>query len=164
VNVGEARAGAASTFAAAIALRCVDVMPSTLDQGIAVPLSGRALFRCRKGWRAARLTAALTVAGALAACSTTSDFSMTPLVDPGKYQFNNCEQIEKAVKTQTTRRNELKGLMEKAEQSGAGVVVGALAYRADYVSTGQELQVLEATARDKNCPRPADWGSSSAIR
>ena len=106
----------------------------------------------------------LVAAAALSACSTTADFSMTPLVNPGKYQFHSCDQIAVAAKGQAARRDELQGLINRAEQGAGGVVVGALAYRTDLASTNQELQILEATAREKNCARPADWTSSGAIR
>ena len=114
---------------------------------------------------AARLmVAALFAAVALSACSSTADNSMTLLVSSGKYQYHSCDQIAAAIKAQAARRDELKGLMDKASQGAGGVVVGALAYRTDYLATGEELQVLEATARGKNCPRAGDWSSSGAIR
>ncbi len=106
----------------------------------------------------------LMIAAALSACSTTDDFSMTPLVNPGKYQYHSCDQIAAAVKGQVARRDELQGLINRAEQSTGGVVVGALAYRTDFANTNQEIQILAATAREKNCTMPADWSSSGAIR
>ena len=42
--------------------------------------------------------------------------------------------------------------MDKAEQGTGGAVINVIAYRADYVSATEELKVLDATARSKNCP------------
>jgi hypothetical protein len=106
----------------------------------------------------------LMAAAALSACSSMGETSMTPLINPGKYEYHSCDQIAAAIKGQIGRRDELQGLINRAEQGTGGVVVGALAYRTDYIATGQELKVLEATARDKKCARPADWGSSAVIR
>ena len=49
--------------------------------------------------------------------------------------------------------------MNKAEQDTGGVVVNVLAYKADHVAASEELKVLEATARSKNCETPANWRS-----
>ncbi len=46
--------------------------------------------------------------------------------------------------------------MDKAAQSSGGVVVNLLAYKADHVAASEELKVLEATARSKNCDAPAN--------
>ena len=44
------------------------------------------------------------------------------------------------------------------------ITVGASAYRTEYTTTGQELQVIEATARAKNRNNPANWRSNSAVQ
>ncbi|HEY4858922.1 MAG TPA: hypothetical protein VII14_03170 [Xanthobacteraceae bacterium] len=67
-------------------------------------------------------------------------------------------------KTWTTREQELKQLMDRAEQGTGGTVVNVLAYKADYVAATEELKVLERAARSKHCASPENWGSSSAIR
>ena len=43
-------------------------------------------------------------------------------------------------------------LMDKAEQSTGGAIVNVIAYQTDYVSATEEVKVLDATARSKNCP------------
>ena len=42
--------------------------------------------------------------------------------------------------------------MDKAGQGTGGAVINIIAYKTDYVRAGEELKVLEATARSKNCP------------
>ncbi len=100
----------------------------------------------------------------LAGCSSLSDSSFTVFADPGKYTYYSCDQINLQTKIWTSREQDLRTLMDKAEQSAGGTVVNTLAYRADYVAATEELKILEKTARNKNCNAPPNWGSNSAIR
>ena len=50
-----------------------------------------------------------------------------------------------------TKEQELKMLMDQAEQSTGGAIINVIAYQADYAKARDELKVLEATARSKNC-------------
>src|SRR5882724_2281324 len=111
----------------------------------------------------ATLCAALLAGGLLQACAI-SDNPLTVFADPGKYQYNTCEQIAGQKKTWTTREKELKQLMDKAEQSTGGAVVNVLAYKADHIAALEELKVLEATARSKNCDSPDKWQSNTVVR
>ena len=63
-----------------------------------------------------------------------------------------CEQIAAIREDKAKRAQDLKLLMDKAEQSTGGAVINVIAYRTDYVSATEELKVLDATARSKNCP------------
>jgi hypothetical protein len=104
-------------------------------------------------WRAPYFaTAACCLA--LGACASGGDTGLLILADPGKYQYHNCTQLAEARTKALDRQKELKGLIDKAEQGAGGVFVGAIAYRSDYVAVGQDLQTLEATAREKKCPPP----------
>jgi hypothetical protein len=62
------------------------------------------------------------------------------------------------------REHELKQLMDRADQSPGGGLVNVLAYKADYTAASEELQLLEAAARAKNCDAGANWQSNSAVR
>lgn len=88
----------------------------------------------------------------------------TLFVEPGKYAFHSCAQIGDQIKSWTKRREELKSLMERADQSAGGAAVSLIAYRADYVAAGEELDQLHATAHEKKCDQDATWGSSTVIR
>ena len=98
----------------------------------------------------------------LAACAS-SAHPFTVLADPGQYEFHNCEQLA-AQTARKAREQELKLLMDRAEQSTGGDFVNLIAYKADYVTAQEDLKVIEATARVKKCSTPENWGSNSAIR
>jgi hypothetical protein len=98
----------------------------------------------------------------LAACSSGGD-SMTFLANPGKYEYHNCEQLSGIRKYVAARQKELKELIEQAERGAGGVLVGAVVYRSDYVAQTEELRVIDATARDKDCLTTATWRSNKEI-
>src|SRR5262249_37711981 len=72
--------------------------------------------------------------------------------DAGKYHYHNCEQVTSSLKQKHERQRELKELIAKAEQAAGGQVVSVLAYRSDYVAVNEEVQVIDAAVREKNCP------------
>jgi hypothetical protein len=90
-------------------------------------------------------------AGSLSACSSMSDNPFTPFADPGTYAYHNCDQIAALQSGVRVREQELKMLMDKAEQSTGGAIINVIAYQAEYAKARDELKVLEATARSKNC-------------
>jgi hypothetical protein len=104
------------------------------------------------------------MAGTLAACSSGSSTSFSIFAEPGKYAYYSCQQIAGQIKNWTQRQQELKSLMERADQSAGGAAVSLIAYRADYVAAGEELDQLRASAHDKKCDQDAAWGSSTVIR
>ena len=96
----------------------------------------------------------LLVGEVLSACSPTAMGPVTVFVDPGKYQYYNCEQLAGQRTHWTNRELELKLLMDKAEQGTGGTVVNVIAYQTDYVTAREELKVVDTTARAKNCDAP----------
>ena len=117
------------------------------------------------GRRAAPLVVGMILAGVLlASCSSSPDTSFSIFVDPGKYQYHNCVQIAGEMKTWTRRRQELKALMDRADQSPGGAAVGLIAYRGEYVAAGEELDQLQSAARSKKCDQDEAWRSSTVIR
>ena len=96
----------------------------------------------------------LLAAGLLSACSSAGINPVTVFADPGKYEFYSCAQLVPQQTHWKTREQELKLLMDKAGQGSGGTVVNVIAYQADYVTAREELKVIEATARAKNCPPP----------
>ena len=101
--------------------------------------------------RIAPTVSALLATAALCACSSFDMGPMTVLVDPGKYDYHNCEQLDAARKKMMDRELELKLLMDKAEQASGGAIVNIIAYQNDYTSTREELKVIDAAARVKKC-------------
>jgi hypothetical protein len=55
-------------------------------------------------------------------------------------------------------------LIEKAERGAAGSVVSTVAYRGEHRTVVEEIEVIEATARRKNCLTPSTWRSNTAIQ
>jgi hypothetical protein len=100
----------------------------------------------------------------LAGCASSIGNTPTFLADPGSYEFYSCEQIAALRVAQEKRRADLRELIDKAERSPAGVLMGVMSYRIDYVSAGEETKVIDATMRAKNCPPPPTWRSTTAIR
>ena len=74
--------------------------------------------------------------------------------DPGKYEYHSCEQIAAQRTYWAGRELEMKLLMDKADQGTGGAVVNVIAYQGDYVLAREELKVIDATARAKNCDAP----------
>jgi hypothetical protein len=93
----------------------------------------------------------LLVGEILLACSPAAMGPVTVVVDPGKYEFYNCEQLAGQRTYWTNRELELKLLMDKAEQGAGGPVVNVIAYQTDYVTAREEVKVIDTTARAKNC-------------
>jgi hypothetical protein len=90
------------------------------------------------------------------ACSAPTMGPFTVFADPGEYEFHSCEQLAAIRPSLKARAEELKQLMDKAEQSTGGAIVNVIAYKGDYVTATERLKVLDATARDKKCATPAN--------
>jgi hypothetical protein len=117
-----------------------------------------------QGRSAARRLSAALACLFLAACSSLGDNPATLFADPGKYQYSSCEQLANQRKQLSTREQELKQLMDRAEQSAGGALVNVLAYKADHVAASEELKVVENAARNKRCDTTETWRSNSALR
>jgi hypothetical protein len=123
-----------------------------------------ALRRVRAMPRAAVQASVALASLFLAACSLGSEPGFTVFADPGKYQFYSCEQVAGDLKYWLQREQELKQLMDRADQGAGGAAVGLIAYKADYVAAGEELDLLHAAAREKKCAQAESWRSDAAIR
>jgi hypothetical protein len=113
-------------------------------------------------WTAARagcIASILCAGGCLSGCSSFNIFA-----DPGKYEFSSCEHLDGQRKNWSKKEEELRLLMNKAEQSASGTVVSVIAYKADHVAATEELKLVENAARSKNCNSPENWQSNSVVR
>lgn len=127
-------------------------------------LTARGLRRCTSAAASGSATVVI-LAMALGGCSTPgADSSFTVFADPGRYLYYSCDQINAQLKHWTAREQELRLLMDKAEQGAGGAVVNVIAYKADHVAATEELKLLNKAAREKNCMTPGNWGSSTVIR
>jgi hypothetical protein len=111
----------------------------------------------------AAILAPLVLCLVLAGCSHGGE-GMLFLIDPGKYQYHSCEQLATTTKGVAARQQELATLIERAEQGTAGAIVGTIAYKSEYTAVGQDLKLLEATARTKNCVIASTWRSNAVIQ
>ena len=101
----------------------------------------------------------------LAACASSAlENPFTAFADPGQYEFLNCEQLAAQRTARQAREQELKLLMDKAEQSTGGAFVNLIAYKSDYITAQEDLKVIEATAHVKKCSTPENWRSNFAIQ
>ena len=76
---------------------------------------------------------------------------VTMFADPGKYEYHNCDQLTAIRKEAVEREQNLKLLMDKAEQSTGGAVVNVIAYQAEYTTAREEVKVIDATWSAKKC-------------
>ena len=84
--------------------------------------------------------------------------------DPGAFDYHSCDQIAALRAHWSSREQELKQLMARSEQSTGGAVINVIAYQADYTQAQEQVRVLAAAARSKNCPTPENWRSNSSFR
>ena len=112
-----------------------------------------------------RIGVLVALASVIVGCSSIADNGMTILADPGTYQYSTCEGLGIKRQTLMKKEQELRQLMDRAEQSAGGAVVNVLAYKGDHVAAVEELQLIERAARAKNCDGGArNWPSNFAIQ
>jgi hypothetical protein len=100
---------------------------------------------------------------ALGGCGATNDAGAL-LIDPGRYDAYHCNDLAARWKVLVAREKELGGLIDKADESTGGAVIGSLAYRTDYESVRSEEKLLQTTAAAKNCGFNPNYQSDQTIR
>ncbi len=101
---------------------------------------------------------------ALAGCGSLSDDAAgRAMVAPGRFDVFPCPNIDERIQAVRTRRIELEQLMARSSQSPAGEFVNALAYRAEYVQSGGELQELARASAEKKCATESQWSSGRQV-
>jgi len=100
----------------------------------------------------------------LAGCASAIESQFTLFADPGKYEWYSCDQLVPQRQLWESKEKQLKLLMDKAKQSTGGSAISVVVYQGDYVAAREELQVIDVTARGKECKMPGDWQSDSVIR
>jgi hypothetical protein len=107
----------------------------------------------------------LLAASLLAGCG--ADGVGVLLVDPARYDAYNCKDLVGQWNGLVAREKQLRNLIDKADESGSGVVIGALAYRGDYQTVLEQKKVLQRAAVEKKCqltPTPSRFTSDQTIR
>jgi len=102
--------------------------------------------RARSGRSFLLSAAALALAGCCLGNGPGSLF-----VDPGRYEVYHCNDLVTRWKALTVRERDLRGLIDKASQTGTGAVIGTIAYRSDYESVLTEEKLVQREAAAKKC-------------
>jgi len=119
----------------------VRVSPSAPNWRLILPLTERmTLTRC----------ITLTAATLLAGCALSEEQAGRILVSPNKYEFYQCDDIDRALADREKRREELEALMVKAGP-GTGAFVSDIAYKPEYLQVRGQIDQLRRTAADKHC-------------
>jgi len=101
--------------------------------------------------------------GTLAGCSTTDGLD-SMLVDPSRYEGYNCKELAGQLQSLDKREKDLRNLIDRADESTSGVVIGALAYRTDYQTVIADKKVLKGTMAEKKCQLTPSLTSDQVIR
>ncbi|MGH6670660.1 MAG: hypothetical protein ACRECV_01645 [Xanthobacteraceae bacterium] len=111
------------------------------------------------------LAGVLFAAATLAGCAL-NDGVGALMVDPGRYEGYNCKGLVGQWNGLIAREKKLRNLIDKADETSSGVVIGALAYRGDYQTVLEQKRVLQRTAVEKSCqvpPPPPAFTSDKVI-
>jgi hypothetical protein len=88
----------------------------------------------------------------LSGCAGMGDsFASGAFVDPARYDYYDCKQLEADRKTLATHIKELQALIDKANTGVGGAVVGEIAYRNDYISAKAQAKLAEETWQRNKC-------------
>ena len=114
-----------------------------------------------------RMIGAVTVAlaaASLAGCGSVSDdVAASAAFGPGRYDLYSCKDIEVRVIEVRKRQVELEELSARAAQGPGGAVMGAVAYRSEYIQTRGELKELQRLANERQCAIGSQFSSGRAV-
>lgn len=106
--------------------------------------------RVTNAYRLIACLAALAAAG----CDTVSDPAAFGIVSQDRYDFMTCKEIIANRNAQAARMKELGDRIEKVEASPGGFIVGAAAYRSEYVQARGLAAAANRAALRNNCEAP----------
>lgn len=98
----------------------------------------------------ARLAGAFALAVLGAACAGGFDPGYS-VVTQDRFDFMECPEIIGHRNNWTAREKQLRDLVEKAESSPGGFIVGATAYRSELMQARTHLRLVQKTAQEKGC-------------
>jgi hypothetical protein len=121
------------------------------------------VFRGKVSFRGKIVVLIVVLAGlALAGCGLDNGPGSL-FVDPGRYSVFHCNDLATQWTALLKREKELRALMDKANESGGGVVVGTLAYRSDYETVLTEKRLVQRQAAEKKCEIGSTFQSDQDI-
>jgi hypothetical protein len=98
-----------------------------------------------------KLGAAVLIAAALGGCATSLNIVGDPFVAPAKFQFLRCEDITKRLTAAQARDQELRALMDRANEGVGGTAVNMLVYQPDLQTVQAEVRQLREAWGEKRC-------------
>ena len=101
----------------------------------------------------ARICSVLLLTAPLPNCGSIETYF---LVNPGAFDYLNCKELAQTTIATQTRQQELKVLIDRAEQGAFGTFVATTAYRPQYLKTQGDLKLLAETEQNKNCVAGSD--------
>lgn len=118
----------------------------------------------RTGLRSLGVAVVVLSAAGLAGCgSITAETGTSAYIAPGRFNIYTCEDIDNRQQQVERRKNELEQLMGRASEGAGGSVVNAIAYRAEYTQSRDELKELSKASADKQCSAQSPWSSKRAL-
>jgi len=121
------------------------------------------LLRGPRAGRFAAIPMCVLAAAFLAGCGLSGNMGSL-MVDPARYSAYRCNDLVTQWKTLTNREKELRGLLDKAGESGGGTVIGAITYRPDYESVLVQEKMIQQEAAEKKCELESSYKSDQTIR
>jgi hypothetical protein len=100
---------------------------------------------------------------ALAGCGLSDGYG-TLTVDPARYSAYHCKDLIAQRASLLKREQELRGLIDKANEGPGGGTIGTMAYRTDYETVLSEEKLLQRTAAEKNCELVPTYQSDQTVR
>lgn len=105
----------------------------------------------------------LSAAGLAGCGSITAETGTSAYIAPGRFNIYTCGDIDNRQQEVQRRKNELEQLMGRASEGAGGSVVNAIAYRAEYIQSRDELKELSKASADKQCSAQSPWSSKRAL-
>jgi len=99
----------------------------------------------------------------LAGCGLSDGYG-TLTVDPARYAAYHCKDLIAQRANLLKREQELRSLIDKANEGPGGGTIGSMAYRTDYETVLSEEKLLQRTAAEKNCDLVPTYQSDQTVR
>jgi hypothetical protein len=118
------------------------------------------MLHCKALPRTAVVTALLALGVGLSGCAggmsdvsdgLSLDSATLAFVDPARYDFYDCKQLQIERNSIATHLEDTKKLMDKADTGFAGPVVAEMAYRNDYIAFLAQKKLADQTWKRNNC-------------
>jgi hypothetical protein len=100
----------------------------------------------------------------LTVASCGSDDPGAMWVDFDNFAFYKCGGLARRWKELVVLEKDLRGLIEKANETSTGAVVGSITYRSDYKGVLPEEKLLQRVAGEKKCVVTPDYQSDHTIQ